>query len=361
MLLLGLAVVDLGLAQSNDPQAAAPVVYSDAPTAPSDCAGANAAACDAQDPAAEDEIADSWNEDDVAYDAPVYDDYLDFYPGVSLLPVDYWAPGYAWGWGWPNYAPYGFGWSYYAGWDWGWPYLAFSWSWGWGGHHHHHGGWGGHLHHGAYAWQPYHGPYRYHGHGRYADGSHPPGMHGDRIAASTTSRAPFVGRANIPVSATHPARTAVAANRATLASASYYSLAQRNGMSPTRSVANMSRQPGTTPGSNNRSISHDSHWVTSMPSRNYAHAGSAPARTSFAPYPHTSPGYATRHDYAVHPYTGPTRSAPPQHSAPIRGYSASPALSHNGGGSHASMHAGGGSSSHSSGGSHANTGSARMH
>ena len=367
LLVIGLAVVDLGLAQSSDPQAAAPVVYSDA-AASSDCGGGNdAVACDTDEQALEDDSADSWNDDDVAYDAPVYDDYVDFYPGVSLLPVDYWAPGYAWGWGSPYYAPYGFGWSYYglAGFGWGWPYFAFSWSWG-GHHHHHHDGWGGHHHH-SYAWRPYHGPYRYYGHGRYADRYHRAGMHGNGNTVAATNRAPTNPRANARIPTSAPVRSSVVANRAALASSSYYALAQRNGATPNRSVANMSRQPGTIDrGSNNRVANNgrDSrHWVTSLPSRDYAHAGgrapSTARRTNNAPYPHTLPGYATRHDYAARPYAGPARVAAP-HSAP-RGYSASPSYSHSGGGSHSSMHASGGSSSHSSGGSHASAHSTRMH
>ena len=364
LLLIGLGVVDLGFAQSSDPQAAAPVVYSDAAAASTECPSEDdTVACNSGDQYLEDDGADVWSDDDVAYDAPVYDDYVDFYPGVSLLPVDYWAPGFAWSWGWPCYAPYGFGWSYYTGLGWGWPYLAVSWS--WGGHHHHHDGWGGH-HHRAFAWQPYHGPYRYYGHGQYGDRHGSFGMRSARAFAAAANHVPTAGRTNASlVSTNNFARAGVGAHRATLASSSYYALAQRSGAASIRPGANMSRlSAAAIRGPGSRAVTNDSRYrVTSLPNRAYAHTSaygpSGYRRANTTPYPHAVSGYAPRGGYTSRPYSAPIESATPRYSAP-RNYSGSPIYSR-GGGSYSSIHAGGGSAARSSGGGHASAASRSTH
>src|SRR5271167_3002580 len=95
---------------ASDPQAAAPVEYSDAPSAASACDsdlrnadGSPVMSCAAQPVEDQGDAAaypqDYWTDDASAYYAP------NFYPGVSLLPYGYWAPGFAFGWPYYGFAP----------------------------------------------------------------------------------------------------------------------------------------------------------------------------------------------------------------------------------------------------------------
>jgi hypothetical protein len=355
------------------PDAAAPVVYSDAP--------ANAPGCDSDvrnadgspviscvaDEQPQDEYADADTGEyaqEYAYDdAPVYDTapyYVpNFYLGVSALPYDYWAFGF----GWPYYA--------YATFGYGWPYFGFASYWGgrhWGGHHgwHGHDGWHDHHGHGG----GFHGPYRYVGHGRYWDQTHasnsrrsdyanhqnmavvnrstagnPATAMGNRSLAAPVNAARFAPSANNRVMGN-------AGQRAVLPSAAQSRL-RTTGASVPRSVA-MSRN------SNVSAHAANPHWVASLPSRNYA----AYARANSV-YRNNSGGaarsYAPRNGYAMAPRA--TYSPPQRYAMPSRAYStphSAPSYSHGGGGY--AVRSGSAPSTHSSsGGSHAGSSSFRVH
>ncbi|HZP67999.1 MAG TPA: hypothetical protein VFB32_16970 [Rudaea sp.] len=251
---------------TGDPDAVAPVVYSAGPPA-ADCADNDPTCNEAPSPAyaPSDDVADD--------DAPDYGD-VTFYPGVSLLPDDYyyWTPGFAVGFGWP-----------YVSFGWGWPY------WGYGPY------WGGPYWGGFFGVVAYHGPYRYYGHGRYWDhwryagryhDWHGHDWHGHDWRGGQTHERAFA----------HAGPHGTAAGYATAGahfSSASYAHAQRSGIA----LPNGSRQAYRAGGNDlstravNARAAHNAYWVTSMPSsRGYAaHTGSA--------------GYASR-GYASHPGYG---------------------------------------------------------
>ncbi len=165
------SVAGVAAAQTQDPQAAAPVQYDNGPATQQaentimDCglddSGRPLACPNDAGYTPDDQIAPADDAPLFAPDYYAYEDYqyyppYPYYAGVSLWPAYYW-PGYAWGWG---------------GWGWGWGFPAFSIGFGWGGGWHHggwwHGGW-----HGGYAWNGggarFHGPWRYDGNGHFSD------------------------------------------------------------------------------------------------------------------------------------------------------------------------------------------------
>ena len=362
---------------AGDPNAAAPVVYSDAgATAPgcdSDVRNADGSpviSCVADTPRDNEYVDAETGEyaQDYAYDeAPEYDtgyyasDYVgpNFYLGISPLPYDYWAFGF----GWPYYS--------YAAFGYGWPYFGFVSYWGgrhWGGHHggHDHGGW--HDHHGHDGGN--HVPYRYAGNGRYWDQTHAAnsnhsGRAASNTAASAMNRSNAMGNRTLAAPA-NASRFAPSANnrviggagqRAVLPSASYYAAARS---SMRTGPASMAR---SIPMSRNNMVNtrtpNQSYRVTSLPSRNYA----AYARANSV-YRNNSGGparsYAPRSGYGIAPRAA--YSAPQRYAMPSRGYSAPrrmPSYSRGGGGN--ATRSGAGSSAHSSGGSHASNGTTRVH
>ncbi len=296
------------IAQTNDPLAAAPVQYDGGPSTqmastPIDCGlddGGRPLACPNDTGyTPDDQFAPA---DDAPLFAPDYYAYQDYayyppypyYAGVSLWPSYYW-PGYAWGWG---------GW----GLGWGWPYISVGFGWGWGGH-----GWWNH----GYAWHGggwgdhYHGPWRYDGHGHYADNARDFGRGGHDRGFADRSRSGFAssnfaggGRGNFGVNRSFTAQRGMTqntngagafargsafgnqargaqfgANRGSLASSSYY--ANAHGTTGTQSfnrgaMNSANRTSGfssTTRGESfaNRGygINGQNARVASMPNRSY--------------------------------------------------------------------------------------------
>ena len=338
--LLGAGAVSIPFASAqvtDDPQAVAPVVYSDPPPLADPCA-ADARTSDqspaspcatpapAQDSATADDDAPMENEDD----APAYvpaEDYADDYAPYDYAPYDYWT----YGWGWPYYgyyAPYWptYGIAFYGGGRW----YGHR---GWRGVWHDRDGHGWHGNHDGHGWRGDHDGHhggRYAGNGQTWNGAHS----GIRDQRNT---------------------------RATVPSASYYA-AGRN------ASATMSRRAAVAPadsyriGNTSRSAaraagSHNPYWVTSMPSRGYA------PNNSRANIAGRGGDYRTPHGYA------PQRAYAPQHGYARGGYSMSrgaPAYrggysGHSAGFAHAYSGGGhsGGGAVHSSGGGHGSYGRAR--
>jgi hypothetical protein len=370
LLVTAIVIASAGHAQvSGDPQTAAPVAYSATQLTAQDCNNdiANGSSRDGCPP-----ISDQAPGDDraVADDAPDYvPDYWDEAPvydaapaylGISLIPDGYWGwpyygYGYGYGFGWPYYG-FGFGWPSYGYAYWGGAYWGGYWGGGsWHGHDHHgggdHGDWG---HHGGDHHGNYHGPYRYMGHGQYADqGAGNTGGHGGngspRAGAptqtmtatnfsrpgsspdhrSTFAAAPagsargsapanqmsgsnrFAGRGVLPSASYYAAaRGGVGANRATSA---YADAAMANGRTATnyRGSANASYAYGRGNTVSNTRNANQAYRVTSMPSRGYALSANrdgAIARSSG--------------NLAPQRYAGSRLSYPQQHYAPSnRAYS----------------------------------------
>ena len=371
LLVIAILTAGAGNAQvSGDPQTAAPVVYSSAPLIVQDCNhdGANGSSGDgcatsAEAPRVDDRAIDDYAPDydyvpDYWETTPAYDAAPNYYLGVSLIP-DYWGwPYYGWGWGWPyyGYAAFGFGF--------GWPYYGYCCYWGgywnsyaWNGHGHHgghdgHGGWGDHGghdghggwggDHGGHGNHDYHGPYRYMGHGQYADqvpgsGSRTGGS-GDRqprVASSATTQtsattftragiSPNNGNTNTSPQAgsarlANPTNSPIAsqgrfAGRAPLPSASYYAAARVGGNAAVATSAYRgapstnyrgSASAGYAQGRGNAGTANasQSYRVTSMPSRSYAATNYAGGRGSVA---QSSTNAAQRS------YAGPRAASYPQ-------------------------------------------------
>jgi len=345
LFLIGILIAGAGTAQeTNDPAAAAPVVYDQA--APTDWANGtygtdeNPVRCsDTEATDIDDDVADvavDAESDEYADDAPVYGDATEYYPGVSLFADDYWVPGFGLGWPYYSYAPFAYGWPYYGfgfaswGWGWGWPGYGFAW---WGGHHHHHDhhhGWHDHQHYASHA---YPGPYRYLGHGRYANrvratSGERTAVRADRGSARATSLATMQRTSGVRTGLSTP-------RRAVLPSASYYATARRSevaprGISVNRPAASSSRSAAMVDragvGRYNRAdhavttrTQAQRHAVTSLPSRGYAPSNNHRERAT----------YPASHGYAVHSRSPPSYS-PPRYAIPNRGYpGASRAPSHN--------------------------------
>jgi hypothetical protein len=402
LFVVAMLIAGAASAQStSDPAAVAPVVYSDAPAGSSNCNsgvynadGTPVISCASADATA--------NTEDGSYadEAPVYDDDADYYPGVSLLPADYWA-GYGWpyyayapfAWGWPYYGfGYGYGYGYGFGYGWGWPYFGFAWNWGGGHGHHHHDGWdhnhdggdhhhgggdshhdGGHQHSGI-ASRNYPGPYQYLGQGRYTD--HIRNATTSVANATTSQRAasqpdhraaqPAVNGAS-PATA-HSASAArpglSAPSRASLPSASYYALARGGGAAApaNRLTPSANRQFATSNPSGSRAApttrgQSQSYRVTGMPSRAYA-------PSNYHGYRGGTLAMSSRYSGA-YGYHAPTASyGPPHYAGATRGgyagHAAMPSYSHSGsyahGGSGFSAHGGGGPTGHVSAGGHSSAG-----
>jgi hypothetical protein len=349
---------------SDDPRAAAPVVYSDSAPAQS------APPC-----AVDYTTSECAPAGDVAYDdAPVVETDWDYYPGVSLWAYDDYPYYYGWNWpyGWPyaSYVGFGFGWPYYG---FGYGYAGIGFGFGYfgywhGGYWHHHGHWNGWG--GRYAYDGrYPGPYRYAGHGRYwnSNGAHPVGVyHGGTFAADrSVARA---GGAPLRSAGYGRGTTANGAPmRQALPSASYYAAARgANGASGYRVTAmpsGISRSAAAArPGVAN---ARDPHWVTSMPSRGYAQSAyrsSAYASRAAGYAPARSYGYAGRPGAAApvrgysNNYSGIARGGSYAHAAPAAHYSGG---GYSGGGGHSggSAHGGGNGGGHSSGGGHSGSAS----
>jgi hypothetical protein len=321
---------------SSDPQAVAPVVYDGAPNAPANCAGA-----DPHDPACV-SVGDSPPADEAitdnppAYEYPPGYDYVPDYweapPAYGGVP-DYWGGpwyGYGWDYGWPyyGYAAFGFGWPYYV-------YCCYWYSYAWNDHGHHdhgdHGGHGDHGHgggdhggwhhgggdHGGHGNHGYPGPYRYLGHGQYANQLPNPGggtgARGDRPAGTMPPHANEMGlaRADAVPGNGHtlngapdnsPRTAAVTSNRvagqgrfagrAVLPSASYYAAA-RSAANPALAGDRVAQAPAyrgsTTAGygygrgnADNTSAANENYHVTAMPGRGYASANYAASRQATA-------------------------------------------------------------------------------
>src|SRR4051812_43441935 len=123
MCLVTVAVLICGVARgqvAGDPDAAAPIVYSS--SAPADEA---AIATSAEDDSADNrevETAPDYVDEDEGVDSD--EPTVDFFPGVSLLPVDYWDPTF----GWTYFASFGYGYGYsWPTFGFGWPYWGLSW------------------------------------------------------------------------------------------------------------------------------------------------------------------------------------------------------------------------------------------
>jgi hypothetical protein len=315
------AGVPAGHAQvTSDPQSDAPVVYSGTPYGAANCTGDEAV--DAQNPGCV-PGGDSSYETAAAY-PPGYDyvpGYWEAPPPYVGIPDYYWGwpwYGYGWGYGWPyyGYVSFGFGWPYYG-------YCCYGYSYAWSDHGHHdhgdhghgdHGHWGGHGgdhggwdHSGSHGNNGYPGPYRYLGHGQYANqlpgsGSGTPGQV-DRSARGAGTVQPQTndtglarsgavpGNGSISTGApgNSPRAAAVANNpvasqgrfagRAVLPSASYYTAARAAG-----DATFASNRTAQDPGYRGRSVGYayargyassaanQDYHVTAMPSRGYASA-----------------------------------------------------------------------------------------
>jgi hypothetical protein len=300
---------------TDDPQAAAPVVYDDAPAA--DCGSAlrNADGSPVMNCAprvASENVERNAEPEEVYDDAPVYDvpDYYttgDFYPGVSLLPAyDYYPYGYGYGWGWPYYAyaPFGY-----------WP--SFSFAFFGGGFRHGHGfhDHDGRDHHGGHD-HGYHGPYRYVGNGHYWNETHP------NARTSGTAAARFAGnrdatsqRGTQNRAAFAPQNTATRtapATRTALPSASYYAANRNAGMANNQdraAVGATNRSAALSPTARNVGA-RNPYWVTALPSSRYA--GNA-ARTNNGVV-RSYAGYGVNRSYA------PGTRGPQAAYAPRSGY-----------------------------------------
>lgn len=377
----------------NDPAAAAPVTYSGVSTAASpttisgcdsgvyNADGSPVISCNANTAQqvedgganAATDSADVYAEDYSADDAPAYFG-SNFYPGVSLLPYDYWYPGFAFGWPYYGFASFGYGFGYAFA-----PYSYFA--------------FGCCEHRGHY-----HGPYRYVGHGRYWDqrryastsalrsatyANHRVAgtafntastsvvnrANAARAGAVTSGRAAFAGTPasqsrSASLASNGRAGAANAVRRAALPSASYYA-ATRSGSVPSPTSAAISSARATAGNRvssvGGRSVNprgaNQSYWVTSLPSRGYA-ASSYSSSNGNRARSYNSPvsrGYATpRASYAM----------PQQrYSSPPRSYSAARSVmpSYSRGGSGVATHSSGASSAHSSGGGHAGADYSRGH
>jgi len=381
LFLVGILIAGAGTAQeTNDPAAAAPVVYSAA--APADCNGdradESAVVCsdagdidgDDADAAADDAVAAQG--DEYADDAPAYVDTSEHYLGVSLYPDDYWVPGFGFGWPYYSYAPFAYGWPYYGfgfaswGWGWGWPGYGFAW---WGGRHHHHDHHHGWHDHQRYASHAYPGPYRYLGHGRYANqlrtgfGEHTAGR-ADRGIARTAPLA--------MTQRTSGARSGVLApRRAALPSAAYYTAAHRSEVASRATAANrLAAASNRSDAMVNRvgagrysradhAVATRSeaqrHAVSSLPSRGYApsnyHRNGAayPASSGYAAHNRTAPSYASTR-YSIPNRAGyPSANRAPAYSH-VQGSaarsSAGPPTPHGGGGSPTHASSGGSTPPH---------------
>jgi hypothetical protein len=323
--LLTVAILISGGARAQvagDPDAAAPIVYSS--SAPPDEA---TAATSAEDESADAEDVET-APDDVDDDDGVYSDEptADFYPGVSLLPVDYWDPTF----GWTYFASFGYGYGYaWPTFGFGWPYWGLSWYGGGYWHHHHRYASGGHHHHGG--WDRY--QFHYNGRGRYAD------HHGTQTVVG--------GRPN-PARGTTAIRDRASPNasgtglfvpRATLRSASYVA-AQRGqysvrlgdrsaAMMPSRMTA---RDAGTGRSyrneANSRSVvvrgANPSYRATAMPRRGYATSPYRGNPTMRYATPTPRGGYAAPHysgNYSAARSTTPAAARPAAHTSSSGGHS----------------------------------------
>lgn len=355
---------------TDDPQAAAPVVYSDAPSA-ADCGsplrnadGSPVMNCEPE--AVADEAANAAELDDAYDEAPVYDspyyDSGDYYPGVSLLPA-YGYASYGFGWGWPYYAyaPFGY-----------WPYFNFAFY--AGGYRHGHRGWHGHdggNHHDGHG-HGYHGPYRYVGNGRYWDETHPRagtrGATASRFAGTSPrgvqggvqDRASFASR--------NPASRTASATRA-LPSASYYAASRGMANYPVRTAAGMTNRSATM-ASGARSVgARNPYWVTSMPSSRYApsaRAANGNAQRAYSGYRSANRGYAPGMRLPPNSFPSRTGYVTPRSSEGYRGgyhggYSGRSSLNASRAGSSHAMHMPQAAPRVSGGGGHASGGHAVDH
>jgi hypothetical protein len=281
---------------AGDPAAAAPIVYSSS-APPDEAADATSTEYDSADADEVETAPDYVDDDDGVYsDEPA----VDYFPGVSLLPVDYWDPTF----GWTYFASFGYGYGYsWPTFGFGWPYWGSSWYGGGYWHHHHRYAGGGHHHHGG--WDRY--QFHYNDHGRYADRRRSSGtQHGVAGRPNSAPRATTIRDRAPPVS-----RTGSFAPHARLRSASYVA-AQRSQYSATggyRSPATMPRPSGmTSRGAAGRSYRNDansrsfvvrganpSYRATSAPNRGYATPTYRGNPTMPRPTPVTHAGYAAPH------------------------------------------------------------------
>ena len=330
MCLAVLAVLVSGVASAQvtgDADAAAPIVYSS--SAPSDeAAYAPSAGDDNADTQEVDAVADDIDDDD---DVSAEDAAADFYPGVSLLPVDYWDPTF----GWTYFASFGYGYGYsWPTFGFGWPYWGLSWYGGGYWHHHHRYAWGGH-HHGGWDRHQFH----YNDPGRYADrrrsGAQP--APATRLNAAPRPLTAIRDHARFPALPAHAPMNVTGsgfAHRATLPSASY--VAAQRGRSAgaegyrsipttmTRPSSMISRDTGyrrsyrndaNARTANNVRNADQSYRSVAGPNRGYATSASRGNPTMHYPTPMPRPGYATPH------YSG-NYSAAPRSTAPSTGRTA---------------------------------------